>query len=128
MTLLLDTHALLWFLEDSSNLSLKAKLAIEDDSNVCLVSMASGWEMVIKTTLGKLTPPIGIQYLFPAELERLGFSILPIEPPHLHRLLTLPPHHRDPFDRMIVAQALSAGLTVVGNDGAFDVYGVQRVW
>lgn len=128
MNLLLDTQALIWALNGDRRLSNMARTVLEDPGNQRSVSMASGWEMAIKTTLGKLTPPIGIQYLFPAELERLGFSILPIEPPHLHRLLTLPLHHRDPFDRMIAAQALSAGLTVVGNDGAFDVYGVQRVW
>lgn len=79
-------------------------------------------------TLGKLKPPIPLRYLFTEELERLHFTVLPIEARHLHELLILPLHHRDPFDRMIIAQALSEDLTIVGNDAAFDDYGVQRLW
>ncbi len=128
MRLLLDTQALIWALEGDKRLSRIARETLEDPANQRFVSMASGWEMAIKTGLGKLDPPLPLPDLFPAELERLGFGILPIKARHVHRLLDLPHHHRDPFDRMLVAQALSEGLTVVGNDAAFDGYGVARVW
>lgn len=128
MNVLLDTHALLWFLEDAPALSNRARELIEDEENVCLVSMATGWELAIKVTLGKLQTPIPLRYLFTEELERLHFTVLPIEARHLHRLLALPIHHRDPFDRMLIAQALNENLTVVGNDEAFDAYGIQRLW
>ncbi len=128
MKALLDTHALLWFLEDAPALSIRARELIEEEENVCLVSMATGWELAIKVTLGKLQTPVPLQYLFTEELERLHFTVLPIEARHLHHLLTLPLHHRDPFDRMIISQALSEDLTVAGNDPAFDAYGVRRVW
>jgi len=128
MNVLLDTNALLWFLNDAPELSRQARTVIEDEQNVCLTSMATGWEMAIKVTLGKLQTPIPLRYLFTEELERLHFTMLPIEARHLHQLLTLPLHHRDPFDRMLIAQALSEGLAVVGSDAAFDAYGVQRIW
>jgi PIN domain nuclease of toxin-antitoxin system len=83
--------------------------------------------MTIKTALGKLKPPIPIPQLFPGVLKSQGFDVLPIESSHLHQLLELGFHHRDPFDRMLVAQALSENLTVVGHDEAFDAYGVARI-
>jgi PIN domain nuclease of toxin-antitoxin system len=128
VNLLLDTQALLWFLEDAATLSIAAREQIEDEANTCFVSMATGWEMAIKITLGKLRPPIPLQYLFTEELERLHFTVLSIEARHLHQLPELPLHHRDPFDRIIVSQALSEGFAVVGNDQAFDAYGIRRIW
>lgn len=128
MKLLLDTHAVLWFLEDDPRLSDAARRAVEDEGNECWVSTASGWEMAIKSQLGKLRLPLAFEGLFPDALESLGFSILPIQPRHLHRYHALPLHHRDPFDRLLVAQALADGFTVVGCDAAFDAYGVGRIW
>lgn len=129
MNVLLDTHALIWFLEEAPALSSRAREVIEDGNNTCLVSMATGWELAIKVGLGKLQTPIPLRYLFTEELERLQFTVLPIEARHLHQLLDLPLHqHRDPFDRLLIAQALRENLTVVGNDDAFDAYGVQRIW
>lgn len=128
MRLLLDTQALIWALEGDERLSKTAWQILEDPGNQRFVSIASGWEMAIKTGLGKLNPPIPLPKLFPAELERLGFEILPIKAKHVHHVLDLPLHHRDPFDRMLIAQALSEGLMMVGNDGAFDSYGVSRIW
>lgn len=128
MNLLLDTHAVLWFLEDAPQLSGAARLAIEEERNECWVSVASGWEMAIKSQLGKLRLPLAFAGLFPGALESLGFFILPIQAGHLHRYHALPLHHRDPFDRLLVAQALAEGLTVVGNDAAFDAYAVTRIW
>ena len=128
MKLLLDTHAVLWFLEDDPKLSDAARRAVEDEGNECWVSTASGWEMAIKSQLGKLRLPLAFEGLFPGALEARGFSILPVEVGHLHRYHALPFHHRDPFDRLLVAQALADGFTVVGNDAAFDAYGVTRIW
>lgn len=128
MRLLLDTQALIWALEGDERLSDPARTALENPANQRSVSMASGWEMTIKAGLGKLTPPIPLPDLFPTRIEGLGFEILPIQATHLHRLLTLPLHHRDPFDRMLIAQALVENLTIVGNDDTFDAYGVQRIW
>lgn len=84
--------------------------------------------MTIKVALEKLKTPIPIRYLFTEELERLHFSILPIEARHLHRLVELPHHHRDPFDRMLIAQALSEEFVIAGDDPQFDAYGVERIW
>ena len=128
MKLLLDTHAVLWFLADAPLLSGAARLAVEEAGNECWVSMASGWEMAIKSQMGKLRLPLAFEGLFPGALEARGFSILPIQAGHLHRYHALPFHHRDPFDRLLIAQALAEGMTVVGNDTAFDAYGVSRVW
>lgn len=128
MRLLIDTHALLWFAENAIQLSEPARRAIEDPGNQCFVSIATGWEMAIKTGLGKLTLPLPFSDLFPTGLERLGFDILPIQAAHLHQLPGLPLHHRDPFDRMLIAQALCENLIMVGNDVAFDTYGVRRIW
>ena len=128
MKLLIDTHALIWFLEDDPKLSATARAVVEDAANERWVSMASGWEMAIKSQIGKLKLPLAFEGLFPGALESLGFSILPIQAGHLHRYHALPLHHRDPFDRLLVAQALVDGFTIVGDDAAFDEYGVARVW
>ncbi|WAC20955.1 type II toxin-antitoxin system VapC family toxin [Luteolibacter sp. SL250] len=128
MKLLVDTQALIWALEGDKRLSRVAREALEDPANRRIVSIATGWEMAIKTGLGKLNPPMPLPHLFPAELERLGFEILPIKSEHVHRLLDLPLHHRDPFDRMLIAQALSENLTMVGCDVAFNAYGAARIW
>jgi len=128
MKLLLDTHAVLWFLEGAPQLSEAARSAVEDEGNECWVSMASGWEMAIKSQMGKLRLPLPFEGLFPGALESRGFSILPVHAGHLHRYHALPLHHRDPFDRLLVAQALADAFAVVGNDAAFDAYGVTRIW
>ena len=128
MKLLLDTHALIWFLENDPKLSAAAREAIEEAANERWVSMASGWEMAIKSQMGKLALPRPFEVLFPGTLEALGFSIVPVRAGHLHRYHALPFHHRDPFDRLLVAQALADGFSVVGNDAAFDAYGVTRIW
>jgi PIN domain nuclease of toxin-antitoxin system len=128
MKLLLDTHALIWFLVNDPKLSTVAREGIEEPANGRWVSTASGWEMAIKSQRGKLDLPRPFEVLFPGTLEALGFSILPIQAGHLHRYHALPFHHRDPFDRLLAAQALADGFTVVGSDAAFDAYGVTRIW
>jgi PIN domain nuclease of toxin-antitoxin system len=128
MKLLLDTQALIWFLEGDARLTPPAQQAIENQANLKYISMASGWEMAIKTALGKLRLPLPFPELFPGRLETLGLIIFPIQPHHLHRLLNLPRHHGDPFDRLLVAQALTEDFTVIGNDAMFDAFGVRRHW
>src|SRR5437870_3296378 len=105
MTLLLDTHALLWFLTNDAKLSVRARAAIEAPGNVSQVSAVTLWEVAIKFALGKLTLPASYADIFPRQLELNGFALLPIMPSHCATLLTLPFHHRDPFDRLLLAQA-----------------------
>lgn len=128
MTLLLDTHTLLWFLTNDSSLSARARSAIEDAANVTHVSAASLWEVAIKSALGKLKLPAPYADIFPRQLETNGFGMLPITPAHCAALLTLPFHHRDPFDRMLLAQAKAEALTLVTDDGQFAAYGVPLLW
>ena len=128
MTLLLDTHTLLWFLTNDPKLSPRARGAIEDVANETHVSAASLWEVAIKSALGKLTLPASYADIFPRQLETNGFALLPITPTHCATLLTLPFHHRDPFDRLLLAQAKTEGMTLVSDDGQFGPYGVALLW
>jgi PIN domain nuclease of toxin-antitoxin system len=128
MKLLLDTHALLLLTENSPFLSPAAKKAVTEPANTTLFSVASLWEISIKVGLGKLRTKRPLKLMF-SELENRAPEMrLPILTSHLLAYTELPFHHRDPFDRMILAQALSEGLTIVGRDSMFDSYGVQRIW
>lgn len=128
MRLLLDTHALLWFLGGSAQLSARARSAIEDLSNMRLFSAAGAWEIAIKASLGKLTLSAPFHDLIPGQLDANAIELLPIRPEHAAALIALPFHHRDPFDRMFVAQALAEGATLVSADDVLDAYGVERIW
>ena len=128
MTLLLDTHTLLWFLTDDASLSARSRQAIEDPANAKHVSAASLWETAIKAGLGKLNLPAPYADIFPQQLEINGFSLLSITPAHCATLLTLPLHHRDPFDRILVAQAKTEGMTLVTDDGKLRAYDVPLRW
>ena len=128
MRLLLDTHAFLWFIMGSANLSVNARALIENPANERLLSVASLWEIAIKTSLGKLALSAPFDELIPAQLKLNGIDLLNIKVDHLSTLTTLPFHHRDPFDRLIIAQAIVEKLTVISLDGAFDTYGVTRHW
>jgi PIN domain nuclease of toxin-antitoxin system len=128
MTLLLDTHTLLWFLTNNPSLSARARGAIEDSANAARVSAASLWEVAIKFALGKLKLPAPYLEIFPHQLEMNGFDLLPITPVHCATLLTLPFHHRDPFDRLLLAQAKAESLTLVTDDRQFGPYGVPLLW
>lgn len=123
MRLLLDTHALLWWLTDSPQLSRKAKRAIEKANNEVFVSVASLWEARIKEGLGKLKLPRG----FREEIALQGFVELNVTGTHTDLLRTLPFHHRDPFDRILVAQALENSLTIVTRDEQIGRYGVATL-
>ncbi len=128
MNLLLDTQALIWFLEGDRRLSHIAQKAIEDDNNVKYVSIVSGWEMVIKSELGKLTLPISFQHLFPGKLQSLGLRILPVEPRHLHGLLGMARYHADPFDRLLIALLIIENFTSITSDERWPDYGVPILW
>lgn len=128
MRVLLDTHSLLWFLAGDDRLSTLARETIEDGQNDVLASIASLWEIAIKHSLGKLELMRPFPELFPAELHSNAITVLGAEVGHLARLAELPFLHRDPFDRLLIAQALVEDLPVVGVDSAFDPYGTRRIW
>jgi PIN domain nuclease of toxin-antitoxin system len=128
VTLLLDTHVLLWFLAADPQLSPTAKALIEDPSNRKLVSMATVWEIAIKVCLKKLDLGEAATTFLPRELAVNGFDLLAIEMAHATFVETLPLHHKDPFDRMLVAQATIEKLPIISADTAFDPYGVPRLW
>jgi PIN domain nuclease of toxin-antitoxin system len=128
MNLLLDTHAFLWFMEGSERISQRARAEIEAADGVRALSVASAWEMAIKSSLGKLDLAKPLGELLPPLLADAGIELLPIEIADLARVATLPFHHRDPFDRLLAAQALERGFSVVSIDEAFDAYGVARLW
>lgn len=128
MRLLLDTHAFLWFVWDDPQLSVAAKSAIEDPTNEKLVSVATCWEIAIKVGLGKLTLGAPASVFLPRELAKNGFSLLAISLEHAAAVETLPPHHKDPFDRLLIAQARIEDVPIVSADAAFDPYGVTRLW
>lgn len=127
MNLLLNTHSFLWFAENSSELSKLAKSEIENMNNRCFLSIASLWELTIKLSLNKLElnqPFDGI----PALLNINNIEILPLEFKHLKQLFLLPFHHRDPFDRLILSQAISQDLVIVTKDGVFEKYTSNIIW
>lgn len=128
MKLLLDAHALLWFLADDPKLSAAAKAALVDPSNERLLSPISLVEIALKVRLGKLTLSAPFKALFPAQLAINRIQLLPLEPKHIEPLTTLPLHHKDPFDRLLAATSLVEGINVVSVDSALDAYGVSRVW
>jgi PIN domain nuclease of toxin-antitoxin system len=128
MRLLLDTHAFLWFVMGDNRLSQSARAAIEDPANEKRLSVASLWEIAIKHSLGKLRLAEPFEVLIPREMHRNALVILPIEVSHLARVDALPFHHRDPFDRLLIAQALVEDLNLVSIEAAFDTYRVSRIW
>jgi len=128
VTLLLDTHALLWFLQDNPQLSSTAKTAIEDPASRKLVSVASCWEIAIKAGIGKLKLGETSADLLTRELARNCFELLPISLANATAVELLPPHHKDPFDRMIVVQAIANNIPIVSQDSQLNHYGVKRIW
>lgn len=128
MNLLLDTHSFLWFIGGNTNLSSTARSLIEDTSNQPFLSLASLWEIAIKSSLGKLTLAQPFEVLMPRQMELNGIKPLNIELDDLALVAKLPLHHRDPFDRLLVAQAIERQIPVISADMAFEFYGVQRLW
>ena len=128
MKYLLDTHTLLWFLQGDKKLSDKARQLIDNPRNSKFLSIVSLWEIAVKVSLGKLVLDKSFERLFPEQLHFNRIQILDITVDSLIKLTTLPFHHRDPFDRLIIAQALVEDLPIIGADAAFDAYGISREW
>lgn len=124
---LLDTHTLIWHLEASPLLSKKALNYIANLETKPLISHISLWEIAIKMTIGKLQIPLSFKDL-EQKLINDGFHLLPISTAHIVEYSTLPLHHRDPFDRLLIAQAICEKLPVFGDDSAFDAYPIERNW
>jgi PIN domain nuclease of toxin-antitoxin system len=128
MRLLLDTHTLLWWLEENPSLPTSARKLIAHKNHEVLVSAASAWEIATKVRLGKLPIAIDLAHDFSAYLKRERFDTLAVTTEHGIRAGLLPGPHKDPFDRMLIAQALAENLTIVTNDAVFDGYKVKRAW
>lgn len=128
MRLLLDTHAMYWYIEGDAQLMATAQKLIQDVSNEILISPASYWEIAIKVSLGKWKLNRSYQDFIDLALNQYGFEVLAILPTHTAVVIGLPFHHRDPFDRLLAAQALAEGIPLVSADAIFDQYGVNRVW
>lgn len=128
MRLLLDTHAFLWFINGDDNLSQHSKLLIQDTNNEVLISIATLWEISIKSSLKKLELAQSFEILIPKELINNKFTLLPITVEHLIQLGKLPFHHRDPFDRILIAQSLCEQLPIVSKDNQFNNYSLEIIW
>ena len=126
--LLLDTHAFLWWIEGTPPVGRRARAAVSHPDNEVLVSIASCWELAIKLSLGKLRLTQRLDRFIPEQLRLNGFSLLDVRLPHVMRVADLPFRHRDPFDRLLVAQALEDDLTIVSMDRVFRKYGVAVTW
>ena len=127
MRVLLDTHVLIWWMENSGRLSKQAARTIANPENQILISAVVGWEVAIKVGVGKMKPSSILDGLDRA-LERESFSELPITLDAAVRAGLLPLHHRDPFDRLLIAQAQSLQVSILSSDEVLDLYDVKRLW
>jgi PIN domain nuclease of toxin-antitoxin system len=128
MRALLDTHTFLWFITGDARLSGNAERVIEDGRYDVLLSVASIWEIAIKAGIGRLPLPLPVAALLPRQIMDNEISVLPIAVEHALEVANLPLHHRDPSDRMLVAQALAEQVPILSADATLDRYGVHRVW
>ncbi|MCK5379597.1 MAG: type II toxin-antitoxin system VapC family toxin [Acidobacteria bacterium] len=128
MKVLLDTHSMLWWLANDRRLSPLAREAISDGRNRLIWSMASSWEIAVKVGIGKLTLGRPLQQLFADIVSDQGVELLPITHDHCTRLSTLPLHHRDPFDRMLVVQAQGERLPILSADPKLSQYDIEVLW
>ncbi len=128
MRLLLDTHTFLWFVLKDPRLSEPALTLMKNLDNELLISPASYWEIAIKVSIGKYQIPDSFQTWMEQQLLTNDLNILPIQVAHAAKVATLPFHHRDPFDRLLIAQALVEDIPVISLDGKFDQYSVKRRW
>jgi len=128
MQILLDTHTFLWYILANPQLSARAKELIQDFENEKLLSIASPWETSIKISTGKLMLSEPLELYFDEQMRLNSVQMLPITLAHIALVATLSLHHRDPFDRMLIAQSLTEKIPIVSADTAFDQYGVTRLW
>ena len=127
MELLLDTHTIIWYVEDDPRLPKHIRQTLKDDSNNIYVSMISLWEISIKSRLGRLDMSKPLADVVSSLYDNF-FEFLTVRLDHVFRLDTLEQYHKDPFDRMLIAQALAGNFALVGCDEVFDLYGVRRMW
>lgn len=128
MRLLLDTHTFIWFVIDSPRLSTIVRALIENENNEKLLSTASVWEMAIKHSSGKLSFSLPFRVFIEQQLGLNSIELLNINLDHVDVVATLPFHHRDPFDRLLVAQAMVEQIPILSADSAFDAYPINRLW
>ncbi|MBW4479896.1 MAG: type II toxin-antitoxin system VapC family toxin [Tolypothrix brevis GSE-NOS-MK-07-07A] len=128
MRFLLDTHTFIWFFKGNTQLSNQIRVLIEDENNEKLISTASIWEMAIKQSIGKLSFHLQFEEFITQQLSLNDFNLLDIKIEHLTVVSTLPLHHRDPFDRLLIAQAMVEQIPILSADSAFDAYPIQRLW
>ena len=128
MRLLVDTQSLIWFDQNDPRLSIRAKSLLESPDNELWLSPASYWEIAIKVSLGKLTLTTSFDEFLTRIIAQNRLVVLPILVEHCATLIGLAHHHRDPFDRMLIAQAITEKVAVVSSDEQFDVYPVTRLW
>ncbi|MCW5851760.1 MAG: type II toxin-antitoxin system VapC family toxin [Anaerolineae bacterium] len=128
MKFLLDTHSFIWFVEGNPALSENARQLIEEPTNEAFLSLASVWEMAIKVSLGKLHLSQPFDLFIPNQVLLNDITLLDITVSHTLLVATLPFHHRDPFDRLLIAQSLVESWSIISADSVFDAYGVNRLW
>jgi PIN domain nuclease of toxin-antitoxin system len=128
MRVLVDTHVFLWWVEGDRTLPAKARAALANQENECLISLVSAWELAIKASLGKLKLALPVKRYIVENVAANGFRMLDTKIAHVARVETLAAHHGDPFDRLLIAQALEEDLQVITADPIFRRYGVKRIW
>lgn len=128
MRLLLDTHVFLWWVYDDPKISNPVRELIFDTENIKYVSAVTAWELSIKASLGKLRLNTEVDKFFSKYTSENYFEVLPIQLNHIYQTAYLPHHHKDPFDRLLIAQAKSEGLQLISADIAFDAYEIERLW
>ncbi len=128
MRVLLDSHTVIWAVDDPGRLGADATAVVEDGGNDLLISAATIWETSIKFGLGKLVLSDSFREWMSGAIRALDLAVLPIEIDYADTQCGLPNHHRDPFDRLLIAQAIVEDLPIVSADSAFDAYGVTRIW
>jgi PIN domain nuclease of toxin-antitoxin system len=128
MRLLLDTHTLIWFFAGDFQLSSMARILIEDEDNNKRASVARSWEMAIKNSKNYLNFDLPFQEYIDQKLSWEDFNLLNINLEHLNAIVTMPFHHKDPFDRLLIAQAMLEVIPILSKDSAFDAYPINRIW
>ncbi|MCA2710534.1 MAG: type II toxin-antitoxin system VapC family toxin [Microcystis sp. M015S2] len=128
MNILLDSHTLIWFSQNSPQLSSSAIEILEDRNNLLFLSLVSVWEIQIKVQLGKLNLDISLSEIVKDQTKINDVQILPLKLSHIWTLDTLPYYHKDPFDRLLISQAITENLIILGVDSVFDSYPVQKIW